>query len=334
MPDAATALEGMAREQGVALLADPRLLESRLRADAPGDGDRIDVVLAALDAGVPQFLLAGSATPDALTQRLAGDRLLDPAAAGAAVAAWSTAVTAMTSAERTAAPATPADDAAPRPKRRLWRPILVVPAAVAVIGLIAAVHVPSPRADPVAPPGGTPATGSGTGTATGPAGGATDDGSGGTGTDTGSGDGGGTSTSGGGDGQPPADPEAALRAMFPSISGNCQRVTTEGYGVVHLTCPGLWLIQFATPEEAEQFFAGKLQEWGASSSPWLGTGAGGFFATTVRVISGGDPNGNPMIVWMYTSPDAARSVIGEGVVAPGSDMIGWWMGIRTPVVAP
>jgi hypothetical protein len=350
--DAAAALAGIAREQGVAMLADPRLLESRLRTEARADAAATDAMLAALDAGVPQFLLAGTMTPEALTERLTKDRLLAPATAASAVAAWSAAIAAMpaTAPKRAATPT--GDEGPPRPRRRIWRPILLVPAFLAGLALVAVIRTPEPRADPVVPTGGLPAGGTTTGTGT--ASGSTSSGGTGTGTAGGTGTGGGSGTAGGGgtaggttddgsggsgsgttDGgdQPPGDPEAELRAMFPQI--DCPRKTDGAYGVVHLECPGIWLIRFATPDEAVQFFTATVRQWQASPFPWQdGRGAGGFAATAFRVIPGGSPTGNPMIIWGYTSPERARTVIGEAVGAPQTNLLAWWVAVRSPAGEP
>jgi hypothetical protein len=343
MSDAASCLNRIAQEQGAALIGDPRLLELRLRAEAEGDAAAVDVLLAAADAGVPQALQTPGADPDAVAAQFAAARLVDLAAAVAAVKAWGAALRQMEAARaaetasRQSQPATTTvAKTATSVRSRLLRPAVLVPVGAAMLALLGAGFVPSPRSDPVPVVGGSAAPGTVSTPITGPVDAGGTSSTAGPGTETVSG------TSSGGDppgsgGDEPPDPEAELRAMFPALSNGCPRKTDNSYGVVHIECAGTvgtWLIRFESEAAAGAFMNGAVGYWQAPVIPWQdpASGAAGFVMLLPNTAARGASVPQELMVWNYTSPASARTVVAEGSAQPGFGIVNWWFSLRVPVV--
>ena len=212
---------------------------------------------------------------------------------------------------------------------------MLLPVTVAALSLLAAVVVPSPSADPIAAPAGgglghtdppTSSADAGPGTDTGTA----------TDTGTGSGDPGPGSSQPGPD-DPDAVAEAELRAMFPTLSDDCTRLTENAYGDIHLECTTddvtTWLIRFDSEEAAAKFFNGAVTDWQATEIPWQdpASGASGFMASAT---GGTEDAPEQLIFWSYTSPASAVTVVGEAAAQPAFDLPGWWRSVRAPVTTP
>ena len=205
--------------------------------------------------------------------------------------------------------------------------MVLLPVTVAALTLLAAVVVPSPRADPTAPKGG------GLGQTASTAGPTTSTAEPGTATDAP-----GTGAGQPGPGDPPADAEAQLRAMFPALGADCTKVEPAQYGDLHLECStthvNTWLIQFATADAASAFLQDHADGWQTALFPWHDDAgsAAGFAAFTDTAMPDVNPDGQPVIAWSYTSPEEAVTVAGESIGQVGFDLTNWWISVRTPVV--
>ena len=205
--------------------------------------------------------------------------------------------------------------------------MVLLPVTVAALTLLAAVVVPSPRADPIAPKGG------GLGQTASTAGPTTSTAEPGTATDAP-----GTGAGQPGPGDPPADAEAELRAMFPALSADCTKVEPAQYGDLHLEClhdARQYLADACSPPRTTRARScrtcGPLADGALPVARHAGSAAGSA-AFTDTAMPNVNPDGQPVIAWSYTSPEEAVIVAGESIGQVGFDLTNWWISVRTPVV--